>query len=154
PVLGRLLSGTFWLALRTPLQALFAFWTVPLIIEAIGKDLYGAFGFAWGFGFLQFLLEFGMSSALQRQVSERWTKAARGGVERSIACATTFYAAMAVLQASILIGIAYLVVPLSKYRAGPADLIVRLLWLQALTAPCYGLSTVVSSVLQAARRYD
>src|SRR5262249_9636496 len=33
-------------------------------------------------------------------------------------------------------------------------LIVRLLWLQALTAPCYGLSTVVSSVLQAARRYD
>ena len=32
--------------------------------------------------------------------------------------------------------------------------IVRLLWLQILTAPCYGLSVVVSSVLQAARRYD
>jgi O-antigen/teichoic acid export membrane protein len=29
-----------------------------------------------------------------------------------------------------------------------------LLWLQALTAPCFGLSTVVSSILQAARRYD
>ena len=32
--------------------------------------------------------------------------------------------------------------------------IVKLLWLQVLTAPCYGLSVVVSSVLQAARRYD
>ncbi|MFO0950506.1 MAG: oligosaccharide flippase family protein [Isosphaeraceae bacterium] len=31
---------------------------------------------------------------------------------------------------------------------------VKLLWLQAVTAPCYGLSVVVSSVLQAARRYD
>ncbi len=47
PVLGRLLSGTFWLALRTPLQALFALWSVPLIIGAIG-DGYGAYGFAWG----------------------------------------------------------------------------------------------------------
>ena len=34
------------------------------------------------------------------------------------------------------------------------DLIVKLLWLQIVTAPCYGLSVVVSSVLQAARRYD
>ena len=33
-------------------------------------------------------------------------------------------------------------------------MIVKLLWLQALTAPCFGLSTVVSAVLQAARRYD
>ena len=32
--------------------------------------LMGAYGFAWGFGFFQFLLEFGMSSALQRQISE------------------------------------------------------------------------------------
>ena len=36
PVLGRLLSGTFWLALRTPLQAVFALWTIPLILQAIG----------------------------------------------------------------------------------------------------------------------
>jgi hypothetical protein len=34
------------------------------------------------------------------------------------------------------------------------ELILKLLWLQILTAPCYGLSVVVSSVLQAARRYD
>ena len=34
------------------------------------------------------------------------------------------------------------------------NFIVKLLWLQILTAPCYGLSVVVSSVLQAARRYD
>ena len=39
-------------------------------------------------------------------------------------------------------------------RATSYRLIVKLLWLQVVTAPCYGLSTVVSSVLQAARRYD
>lgn len=152
PVLGRLLSGTFWLALRTPLQALFAFWSVPLIIAAIGND-YGAFGFAWGFGFLQFLLEFGMSSALQRQVSSTWTRGDRAGVDRAIASGLAFYAAMAVLQAGVLIAIASFAVPAAF---GPAShrLIVRLLWLQALTAPCYGLSMVVASVLQAARRYD
>jgi len=32
--------------------------------------------------------------------------------------------------------------------------VVKLLWLQAVTAPCFGFSVVVSSVLQAARRYD
>ena len=31
---------------------------------------------------------------------------------------------------------------------------MKLLWLQAVTAPCFGISVVVSSVLQAARRYD
>src|SRR4051812_38537326 len=152
PVLGRLLSGTFWLALRTPLQALFAFWSVPLILAAIG-DGYGAYGFAWGFGFLQFLLEFGMSSALQRQVSETWTRGDRAGVDRAIASGLAFYAAMAVLQAGVLVGIAHWGVPVT-FGAESKGLIVRLLWLQALTAPCYGLTMVVSSVLQAARRYD
>src|SRR3954454_5189319 len=85
PVLGRLLRGTFWLAVRTPLQVLFAFWSIPLTIGAIG-DLYGAYGFAWGFGFFQMLLEFGMGSALQRQVSETWTRGDRRGVDRAIAC--------------------------------------------------------------------
>ena len=33
-------------------------------------------------------------------------------------------------------------------------LVIKLLWLQAITAPCFGVSVVVSSVLQAARRYD
>src|SRR5262249_8472272 len=31
--------------------------------------------------------------------------------------------------------------------------VVKLLWLQAITAPCFGFSVVVFSVLQAARRY-
>src|SRR3954468_6517822 len=128
PVLGRLLSGTFWLALRTPLQALFAFWSVPLIIGAIGNR-YGAFGFAGGFGFLQFLLEFGMSSALQRQVSETWTRGDRQGVDRAIASGLAFYAAMAVLQAGVLLGIAHWGVP-ATFGAGSKALIVRLLWLQ------------------------
>ena len=69
PVLGRLLSGSLWLVLRTPLQALLAFWSVRLVLQAIGEDATGAYYFAWAFGFIQFLLEFGMSSALQHQVS-------------------------------------------------------------------------------------
>ncbi len=156
PVLGRLLRGTFWLALRTPLQVVFAFWRVPLILETpyVGERLYGAFGFAWGFSFLQFLFEFGMSSALQRQVSERYTQGDREGVNRTIACGLSFYAVAAALQAAALLAIAAWGIPAGKFDAEQRALIVRLLWLQAITAPCFGLSTVVSSLLQAARRYD
>ena len=155
PVLGRLLRGSFWLVLRSPLQMLLALWSVPLILKALGPNLNGAYYFAWGFGFLQFLLEFGMSSALQRQIADCWTRGDRAGVERSIACGTTFYAALSVVQAAALILIAYYAVPHSGYAAEPyRTFVVRLLWLQAITAPCFGLSTVVSSVLQAARRYD
>jgi len=154
PVLGRLLRGTFWLALRTPLQAVFALWSVPLILQAVGKDQAGAYYFAWSFGFLQFLMEFGMSSALQRRVSETWTRGDRGAVQRAVSAGLTFYAAMAAAQVVVLLAIAYLALPHTGYSGASKTLIVRLLWLQALTAPFYGLSTVVSSVLQAARRYD
>jgi len=154
PVLGRLLSGTFWLAVRTPLQVAAALWTIPLTLQAVGADAAGAYGFAWGFGFLQFLLEFGMSSALQRQVSERWTGGDRAGVDRAVACGMVFYAAAGALQAAVLLAIAYLAMPHLHWRGASYDLIVKLLWLQAVTAPCYGLSVVASSVLQAARRYD
>jgi O-antigen/teichoic acid export membrane protein len=154
PILGRLLRGSFWLALKTPLQALFAFWSIPLIIESIGQDAFGAYGFAWGFGFIQFLLEFGMSSALQRQVSDCWTRGDRDGVHRAVACGTAFYAAVAAVQAVALVAIAIFAVPHAGYAGDSARLVIRLLLLQALTAPAYGLSTVVASVLQAARRYE
>ena len=154
PVLGRLLSGSFWLALRTPLQAVFALWTIPLVLRAVGRDGSGAYGFAWGFGFFQFLLEFGMSSALQRRVSEAWTKGDRDGVDRAVSCGLNFYAAMAFVQVAALLGVAYGLLPYLDVSGKPRDLIVKLLWLQAVTAPCYGLSVVVASVLHAARRYD
>lgn len=186
PVLGRLLSGTFWLALRVPLQAVFALWTTRLILQAIGPEFSGAYRFAWGFGFFQMLFEFGISSALQRQISDSWTRNDRGGVDRAVACGMNFYAAMALVQAVALLMVAYLALPHSKFAvqsqtvvhgmleqqvlASPAhgaaavvsmmtrelryNFIMKLLWLQVLTAPCYGLSVVVTSVLQAARRYD
>jgi len=124
------------------------------MLQAIGDDQLGAYNFAWGFGFLQFLLEFGISSALQRQISERWTKGDRAGVDRSIACGMTFYAAMALVQFAVLVGLANWPYIAQQFQGPSYRLVVNLLWLQALTAPCYGLSTVVSSVLQAARRYD
>ena len=155
PVLGRLLSGSFWLALRTPTQAVVALWTIPLIVQAIGDDGSAAYFYAWGFGFFQSLLEFGMSSALQRQVSETWTRNDREGVNRAIACGMNFYSALAIFQASALLMVAYMALPYSGFADSPHyNLIVQLLWLQAVTAPCFGISVVVSSVLQAARRYD
>ncbi len=154
PVLGRLLSGSFWLALRTPLQVALAFWSLRLVLQAIGVDKMGAYRFAWGFGFIQFLLEFGMSSALQRQIAETWTRGDRGAVNRAIACGLTFYTGVALVQILALLGVAYLAVPYTEFQGESYRLIVKLLWLQAATAPCFGLSTVVSSVLQAARRYD
>jgi O-antigen/teichoic acid export membrane protein len=155
PVLNRLMRGTFFLALKTPMQVVFAFVSIPLVQHYIGDGMNGAFVFAWGFGFFQFLLEFGMSSALQREVSESWTRGDRDGVDRCIACGMSFYAAMTLIQIVALFAIAYLVLPtLDKFSAEEYRLIVRLIWLQALTAPFYGLSAVLSSVLQAARRYD
>ncbi len=154
PVLSRLLHGTFWLTLRTPIQAILSFWTVRLMIEAIGKDANGAYTFAWGFGFLQFLLEFGMASALQRRVSETWTTGDREGLDRAVACGISFYASIALLQSAFLIAIAYFALPYSEWKGPSYDLIVKLLWLQVFTSPCYGVAMVVSSVLQAARRYD
>ncbi len=153
PVLSRLLRGTFWLALRTPLQAVFALWSVPLILDFVGETQYGAFGFAWGFGFFQFLLEFGMSSSLQKEVSACWTRGDREGVDRAVACGLNFYAAIALIQVAALLGVAAFGIP-STFGPESHRLIVRLLWLQAITSPCFGLSTVVTSILQAARRYD
>ncbi len=113
----------------------------------------GAYVFAWGFGFIQFLLEFGMGAALQRQVSlclgtkrSRWVK-------RLIACGTMFYLAMAAIQIIVLLAIAYLGLP-AKFQGDSRRLIVGLLWIQALSAPFFGLLTVASSVLLAARRYE
>jgi O-antigen/teichoic acid export membrane protein len=155
PVLGRLLSGSFWLALRTPMQAVVALWTIPLIVQAIGKAGSAAYFFAWGFGLFQMLLEFGMSSALQRQVSETWTRGDHKGVNRAIACGMNFYTAMALVQVAALLIVAYVALPYTGFADSPYyHLIVQLLWLQAVTAPCYGISIVVSSVLLAARRYD
>jgi O-antigen/teichoic acid export membrane protein len=154
PVLSRLLSGTFWLALRVPLQIVFALWTTRLVLQAIGPVANGAYGFAWGFGFFQFLFEFGASSALQRQISDAWTRGDREGVDRSIACGMNFYAVMAVVQMAALIGVAYIGLPHSQLKPESYPLVVKLLWLQAATAPCFGLTVVISSVLQAARRYD
>lgn len=154
PVLGRLLRGSFWLALKSPLQALIAFWTIPLTVGYIGDDAFGAYGFAWGFGFLQFLLEFGMSSALQRQVSDAWTRGDRPAVDRAVACGTAFYAAAAAVQVVVLLAIASFAVPHAGYQGASSRLVVKLLLLQAAVAPAYGLSVVAASVLQAARRYD
>jgi O-antigen/teichoic acid export membrane protein len=154
PVLGRLLSGTFWLALRVPLQVVFSLWTTQLVLEAIDPEGAGAYRFAWGFGFFQFLFEFGASSALQRQISDAWTRGDRDAVDRAIASGMNFYAVMAVLQIVALLGVAYGALPHSGLQPSSYPLVVKLLWLQALTAPTFGLSVVVSSVLQAARRYD
>lgn len=154
PVPGRLLGGTAWLALQVPLQIVFSFWSLRLIVEAIGPDMVGAYRFAFGFGFLQLLFEFGTSSALQRQVSDTWARGDRAGVDRAIACGTSFYAATALVQAAALLAVAYLAVPYAEFEGASHRLVIRLLWLQALTAPCFGISVVVSSVLQAARRYD
>jgi O-antigen/teichoic acid export membrane protein len=154
PVLGRLLTGTLWLALRVPMQAVFALWTTRLIVETIGQDQNGAYKFAWGFGFFQFLFEFGASSALQRQISEAWTRGDRDAVDRSIACGMTFYTFVAVLQMAALLAVGYWALPHTAWIGNSYHLIVKILWLQIATAPCYGYSVLVSSVLQAARRYD
>ncbi|MEI7922030.1 MAG: oligosaccharide flippase family protein [Planctomycetota bacterium] len=154
PILSKVLSGSFWLALKTPIAAVCAFWTIPLLIRTYGDAQFGAYGFAWGFGFFQMLLEFGMSSALQRQVVTAWARGDRQAVERSLASGMVFYGIVTLIQSVLLIVVAHWAVPLTEFAAADKKLIIQLLWLQALTAPCWGLSTVISSILQAAHRYD
>ena len=61
---------------------------------------------------------------------------------------------MAIVQVAALLGVAYWGLPHSALELSSYPLVIKLLWLQAVTAPCFGISVVVSSVLQAARRYD
>ncbi len=152
-LLGRMWRGTFWLMLKSPLQVVIALWSVPLVQHAIGADANGAYVFAWGFGFIQLLLEFGMGAALQRQLSLAWTQGDREGVNRLMACGLTFYAVMALIQMAILLAIAYLGLP-ARFQGESRRLIVGLLWIQALSAPFFGVLSVASSVLLAARRYQ
>lgn len=153
-MLARVLSGSFWLALKTPIAAICAFWSIPLMIRTYGDPQFGAYGFAWGFGFFQMLLEFGMSSALQRGVVTAWARNDQPAVRRSLANGMVFYGIVTVIQAALLLAVAYLTVPHTDFSPNEKRLIVNLLWLQALTAPCWGLSTVVSAILQAAHRYE
>ena len=62
--------------------------------------------------------------------------------------------AMAILQIAALLGVAYWALPHTTLQVSSYPLVIKLLWLQAVTAPCFGFSMVISSVLQAARRYD
>ncbi len=149
--LSRMMRGTFWLALKTPVAIVVALWSIPLTQQYIGASANGAYVFAWGFGFLQFVLEFGMASALQRQMVDAWTRGDRDGVDRTIACGMTFYAVVAVIQMVVLAGIAYYGLP-AKFRGN--TLVLGLLWVQILTTPFFGMSAVVGGVLQAARRYE
>ena len=151
PVLSRLLRGTFWLALKTPASVVIALWSTPLTIAYIGVVSNGDYKFAWGFGFIQLVLEFGMGSALQKQMVDVYSRGDRDAVNRTIACGMNFYAVIAVVQIVVLVGMVHGGLP-AKYQANP--LVIGLLWVQILTTPFYGISAVVGSVLQAARRYE
>ena len=151
--LGRLLNGATWLALQFLLQIALSLWSIRLIIEALGPDRAGAYRFAAGFGVFQFLFELGAGSALYRQLSDAWTCGDRARVDRTIACGMCFYMATALAQAAALLGVAYLAVPRVEFDAASHRLVVQMLWLQALSAPGFGVAAVASGMLQAARRY-
>lgn len=146
------MRGTFWLALKTPVQVVIALWSIPLTQKYIGPVANGDYVFAWGFGYIQFLLEFGMGSALQRQMVDAYTRGDRDGVNRTIACGMNFYAGVALIQMVILGAIAHGGLLPAKFQGNP--LVLGLLWVQIVSSPFFGMSTVVASVLQAARRYE
>jgi len=150
--LGRMMRGTFWLALKTPVSIVVALWSIPLTQKYIGLSSNDAYVFAWGFGFIQFVLEFGMASALQRQMVAAWERGDRDGVDRTIACGMSFYAVVSAVQMLILLAIAHGGLLPARFRGNP--LVVGLLWVQILTTPFFGMSVVVGGVLQAARRYE
>ena len=152
PILSRLMRGTVWLALKTPLSVVIALWSIPLQQKYIGLDQNGAYVFAWGFGFIQVALEFGMSSTLQKQMVDAWARGDRDGVDRTIACGMNFYAVVTLVQMAILLAITYGALPYSEFPNN--RLVIGLLWVQILTTPFFGMSAVVGAVLQAAHRFE
>ena len=150
-ILGRVMRGTFWLALKTPVQVIIGLWSITLTQKYIGEDANGDYVFAWGFGYIQFVLEFGMGSALQKKMVDAYTRGDRDGVNRTIACGMNFYAAVALIQMLVLLAIAHGGLLPFKFQN---PLVVGLLWVQIVSTPFFGMSTVVGSVLQAARRYE
>lgn len=150
--LSRVLRGTFWLALKTPVAIVIALWSIPLTQKYIGVEANGDYLFAWGFGYTQLLLEFGMGSALQKQLVGAYTRGDRDGVNRTIACGMNFYAAVTLVQILVLLTIAHGGLLPMHYQG--SRLVIGLLWVQILTTPFFGMSTVVGGVLQAARRYE
>jgi len=150
--INRMMRGTFWLALKTPIAVVIALWSIPLTQKYIGLPANDAYVFAWNFGFIQFVLEFGMASAIQRQMVDAWSRGDREGVNRTIACGMSFYAIVSAVQMLILLGIAYGGLLPVKYRGN--SLVLGLLWVQILTTPFFGMSAVVGGVLQAAHRYS
>jgi O-antigen/teichoic acid export membrane protein len=153
PLLASLFRGTFWSAARLPLQAALAFWSVPIVQHAIGRELNGAYVFALGFGFLQPLLEFGMGSALQRELSEAWARGDRDEVDRVASCGLAFYGAATLAQIILLLFIITYAVPHTAFGPSEKVLITRLMWIQVASAPFFGLSVVVSGLLRADRRF-
>ena len=81
-----------------------------------------------------------------------YTRGDRDGVNRTIACGMNFYAGVALIQILVLLAIAHGGLLPTKFRGN--ELVVGLLWVQILTTPFFGMSTVVGGVLQAARRYE
>jgi O-antigen/teichoic acid export membrane protein len=146
------MHGTFWLALKMPVQILIALWSIPLTQKYIGPEANGDYVFAWGFGYIQFILEFGMGSALQRQMVDAYTRGDRDGVNRTIACGMNFYSGVALIQVLILLAIAHGGLLPERFEGN--SLVIGLLWVQILSTPFFGISAVVGSVLQAARRYE
>lgn len=80
-----------------------------------------------------------------------YTRGDREGVNRTIACGMNFYAGVALIQMLILAMIAHGGLLPVKFQN---PLVLGLLWVQILSTPFFGMSTVVGSVLQAARRYE
>jgi hypothetical protein len=139
--------------MKVPLQVVFSLWTTRLILQAIGPGLSGAYRFAWGFGFFQMLFEFGISSALQRQISDSWTRGDRDGVDRAVACGMNFYSVMALVQVAALLGVTYWALPHSKFAVDSQSVVGAVLVQQIVADPSHGLSALISSALQE-RQYD
>ena len=150
-ILGRVMRGTFWLGLKMPVQVVIALYSIPLTQRYIGEEANGAYVFAWGYGYIQFLLDFGMGSSLQRQMVDAYARRDRDAVNRTIACGMNFYTGVALIQVAFLLWLVNGGLPVN-FRGN--NLVIGVLWVQILATPFFGLSTVVGGVLQAAGRYD
>ncbi len=149
PVLGRLLSGTFWLAAagsdaggirpldHTPRLA----GNRPRIQRRLQVCL--------GFWLLPDALRVRHQFRARAQISDSWTRGDRQGVDRAVSCGLNFYAATALVQVAALLGVAYWALPHSKFAVDSRSVLSNILSLQLLGDPNHGISVAAAGFIQA-----
>jgi O-antigen/teichoic acid export membrane protein len=148
-----LLRGSFFRTVDLVLLLGATFWITPLIVHSLGERMYGVWTLIGAFMGYYGLLDFGLSSAAARYLSQSLGKGAPEEVNR--VASTTFFLFCAISAAALLLT-ATCVLACPFFIRDPADLILfrRILVLLGVATALGFPVRVYDGILTAQLRYD